>query len=345
MDISNTPITVGVIGLGRMGRRHVEVARSLDMRIVGLADINSNAISETIKQFKLDDAIGYSEPNQMINSLELDALIVATTAPYHYEFVLAGANRGINYILCEKPMASSVQQAQDMIASCSRANVQLAINHQMRFMEQYTRVREIIDTPALGGLASVVVSGSNFGLAMNAGHYFEMFRYMTGRQTTSVNAWFEPKTLANPRGPQFEDASGRVLLRNEIGQTMYIDFSANSGWGLCVNYICRNGQVYVDELSGEMVIKARQEEFRDLPTTRYGMPFTIQRHNIPPADSIAPTRAVWQAMLSNHSFPDGNDGLHSLRCLVACHLSHERQGAAVDLEEVDNNRNRNFSWA
>lgn len=344
--IMNAPsISVGVIGLGRMGRRHVEVAQTLGMKIVGLVDINAEAIAETIEQFGLVDASRFSDPVKMLESVEMDALVVATTAPYHHEAVIAAAECGIKRILCEKPIAVSIEQAHEMIAACSGSDTQLAINHQMRFMAQYTRVRELIDTPALGGLASIVVSASNFGLAMNAGHYFEMFRYMTGCEVASANAWFEPQKLANPRGAQFEDASGRVLLRNINNQAMYIDLSANSGWGICVNYICRNGQISVDELSGEMVVKAREEEYRDLPTTRYGMPVVTERYIISPADSVGPTRAVWEAMLSDQSFPDGNDGLHSLKCLIASHLSHERGGADVPLDAVGGERARVFSWA
>lgn len=345
MIMNAPPISVGVIGLGRMGRRHVEVVQTLGMKVVGLVDINAEAIAETIDQFGLVDASRFSDPVKMLESVEMDALVVATTAPYHHEAVITAAERGIRRILCEKPIAVSIKQAREMIAACSGSDTQLAINHQMRFMAQYTRVRELIDTPKLGGLASIVVSASNFGLAMNAGHYFEMFRYMTGREVASVNAWFEPQKLANPRGAQFEDASGRVLLRNINNQAMYIDLSANSGWGICVNYICRNGQISVDELSGEMVVKAREEEYRELPTTRYGMPVVTERHIIPPADSVGPTRAVWEAMLSEQSFPDGNVGLHSLKCLVASHLSHERGGAAVALDAVGDERERVFSWA
>lgn len=345
MNTNAPPISVGVIGLGRMGRRHVEVVKSLGMNIVALVDINKDAITETIHQFGLANATGFADPNEMFGHLKMEALVVATTAPYHHEAVIAAARHGVKRILCEKPIAVSLDQASEMMSTCALYGAQLAVNHQMRFMAQYTRVREIINTPALGGLASIVVSGSNFGLAMNASHYFEVFRYMTGTEAHSVNAWLEPQKLTNPRGAQFEDASGRVLLRNKTGQSMYIDLSANAGWGLCVNYICRNGQISIDELSGEMVVKAREEEYRHLPTTRYGMPAATVRRMIPPADIIAPTRAVWEAMIGEQSFPDGADGLHSLKCLVASHLSHELGGMEVLLNSIDKARTRIFQWA
>ena len=58
----------------------------------------------------------------------------------------------------------------------------LAVNHQMRFMEQYLTPKAIIEGDAFGGLTSVTVVGGNFGLSMNALHYFEMFRFMTGER-------------------------------------------------------------------------------------------------------------------------------------------------------------------
>ena len=108
-----------------------------------------------------------------------------------------------------------------------------------------------------------------------------------------VQAWFDPGQLANPRGPQFEDRSGRLLAHSEAGPLLYIDFSAAAGWGLQVVYICRYGQIVVDELSGDMRVAARQAEFRDLPTTRYGMPADVRQTTIAPADTVAPTMAVW----------------------------------------------------
>jgi hypothetical protein len=99
-----------------------------------------------------------------------------------------------------------------------------------------------------------------------------------------------------------------------------------------VVYSCRTGQVVVDELRGEMKVAARQADYRDLPTTRYGMPVEVEHRAIAPADVIQPTAAVWAAMLAGRDWPDGAAGLHALRCLVAAHVSHRRGGAMVRLD-------------
>ena len=96
----------------------------------------------------------------------------------------------------------------------------------------------------------------------------------------------------------------------------------------------QHGQIVVDELNGDMRVAARQAEFRDLPTTRYGMPADIQQLTIEPADTIVPTMAVWSALLDAQPCPDGAAGLHALSCLVAAHRSHENGGREQRLADL-----------
>lgn len=334
-----------VIGLGRMGLNHVEAGLSVGMQLVGGADVSPEACAAFCEKYDLPAGAAFTDGAEMLKALSPDALVVATTAPTHAEFVQEAAKAGVKYILCEKPLALSVTQADDMIAACAAAGVRLGVNHQMRFMEQYTAVKELVTSQALGGLSSILVAGSNFGLAMNASHYFEMFRYMTDQPVTDICAWFEDGKLSNPRGAQFDDASGRVLARNGAGVSMFMDFSAHSGWGMQVTYICRNGQIIVDEISGEMKIVARQEEYRPLPTTRYGMPVDTTHRQIAPVDVVSPTAAVWTALLAGDDWPNGADGAHALRCLVAAHASHRKGGAAVALDAPDLPVDECFGWA
>lgn len=339
-------LRVAVIGLGRMGLRHVEAARRLGMDVCGAADVSPAALQAVHNQHYVAAAAAcFTDAFEMLAKVKPEALVIATTAPTHALFVLAAAEVGVRYVLCEKPLATSLAEADAMLAACERAGTRLAVNHQMRYMAQYTQVKALIDTEELGPLASILVAGSNFGLAMNASHYFEMFRYISGKSVSGVQAWLEDGQLANPRGDQFEDRSGRLLARCETGPSMFIDFSAQAGWGLQVVYICRHGQIIVDELNGDMRIAARQAQYRELPTTRYGMPVDIRNEQIEPADTVVPTMAVWNALLAGQGYPDGAAGAHALACLVAAHASNEAGGRAVRLDDATLPRERVFKWA
>lgn len=344
-SISAAGLRVAVIGLGRMGLRHVEAANRIGMNICGAADTSVAALQAVQEQHGVAAAACFTDAYDMLTKVQPDALVIATTAPTHAPFVLAAAELGVRYVLCEKPLATSLAEADAMLAACERAGTRLAVNHQMRYMAQYTNVKALIGSEELGPLSSILVAGSNFGLAMNASHYFEMFRYISGESVRDVQAWFEDAQLANPRGAQFEDRSGRLLARSEGGPSMFIDFSANAGWGLQVIYICRHGQIVVDELNGEMRVAARQAQYRELPTTRYGMPVDIRNESIEPADTVAPTMAVWNELLAGSGYPDGAAGAHALTCLVAAHASHEAGGRAVRLDDSALPRDRVFKWA
>jgi predicted dehydrogenase len=338
-------LRVAVIGLGRMGLRHVETVRRLGMDICGAADLSSEALHSVQDQYGVAESACFIDAYEMLAKVKPEALVIATTAPTHAPFVLAAAEHGVRYVLCEKPFATSLREADAMLKACERVGTHLAVNHQMRYMDQYTKVKAVIGGEALGPLVSILVAGSNFGLAMNASHYFEMFRYISGESVFDVQAWFEDTHLVNPRGANFEDRSGRLLARSEKGPSMFIDFSAQAGWGLQVIYICRHGQIIVDELNGLMRIATRQKQFRELPTSRYGMPVDIRNEMLKPADTVVPTMAVWNALLVGDDYPDGAAGAHALACLVAAHASHEAGNSAMRLDDNNLPRERVFKWA
>lgn len=335
-----------VIGAGRMGRRHIAVAKSLGLEIVGVADVSPESLRVAQQEQDVPSSVCSTDAKALLDEASADVVIIATTAPSHAELTCLAAERGARYILCEKPMAISLAQCDEMIDVCARHGTRLAINHQMRYMEQYTAVKEIVDSEAFGGLASVTVVAGNFGLAMNGSHYFEMFRFVTGERPSEVTAWLADTAVPNPRGPQYEDRSGAVRLTTPRGRRFYMDIGDDQGHGMQVIYAGRNGQVYVDELTGAMRVAVRESQYRELPTTRYGMPATIETRQITPADAIAPTRAVLAALLDgSDDIPSGEDGRLAVECLVAAHVSSECAHAPVSLAQRTLPADRTFPWA
>jgi predicted dehydrogenase len=212
-------------------------------------------------------------------------------------------------------------------------------------MEQYVLPKAMVAGEAFGGLTSVTVVGGNFGLSMNALHYFEMFRFMTGEAPRLVTAWFSDAVVPNPRGAQFQDRAGAVRLETRAGKRFYLDCGADQGHGMQVIYAGPYGHLHVDELAGVLLSTVREEQHRALPTTRYGMPAHRATQTIAPADVIAPSAAVLQALVHGRDYPDGADGRLAVAVLVGAYLSHERGHAAIDLERDQLPLDRVFPWA
>ncbi len=241
-------------------------------------------------------------------------------------------------------MGVSLAECDLMIETCRAHGTKLAINHQMRYMEQYTAVKEITDSAAFGGLGSVTVVAGNFGMSMNGTHYFEMFRYMTGEYPVEVQAWFSEDPLSNPRGPQFSDRAGSLRLTTESGKRFYMEIGPDQGHGMHVTYAGPNGRLDVDELAGKMAWVVREEEYRKLPTTRYGMPNIQSERAIAPADAVTPTRHVLEAVIKGEDWPTGEDGRRAVAVLVAAYQSDENGHVPVRIDDKLN-RSRVFPWA
>jgi predicted dehydrogenase len=328
-----------------MGRRHVQAVRSIGLEVTAICDVSADALQLTEREQAIDADRQYTDFRKLLKRAAPEALIVSTTAPTHAEYTCAAAEAGVKAILCEKPMAVSLAQCDRMRDVCRANGAKLAINHQMRFMEQYIAPKTMIEGDAFGGLRSVTVVGGNFGMSMNALHYFEMFRFMTDEAPRRVTAWFSDAVVPNPRGSEFEDRAGAVRLETPKGRRFYLECSADQGHGMQVIYAGPYGHIYVDELAGTFQSTVREEQYRVLPTTRYGMPADRVTQTIAPADVIAPSAAVLQALVLGEGYPTGEDGRLAVAVLVAAYLSDERGHVPIDLDRDDLPADRVFPWA
>src|SRR5579864_5660825 len=107
-----------VIGVGRMGRRHVAAARNAGFAVAGVFDQSPEALATTLAECNVDETMAFADAGKMLAAVRPDAVVVSTTAPSHCDYVCAAAAAGARHILCEKPMASSLEECDRMIAAC-----------------------------------------------------------------------------------------------------------------------------------------------------------------------------------------------------------------------------------
>lgn len=337
-------VKVALVGAGRMGRRHIHAARKLGYSLVGVVDKSQQSLEETTREHNLQDDVLFATPEDLFGAAVPDCLIIATTADSHCALTCMAAERGVKYILVEKPLAVSLEECDRMIRICNNHGARLSVNHQMRFMEQYSKPKALLDSDVYGGFKSMTVVGGNFGMSMNGTHYLEAFRYMSGEDPVEVTAWFDPGTVANPRGAKFEDRAGSIRVTTASGKRLYIEIGSEQGHGLEVIYAGRNGLISVSELTGNMTATARQPEYRVLPTTRYGMPADIAQQTIAPAEVIDSTALVLNALVCDEDRVTAEQGMKAVEVLVAAYESAENGSRAVRIDShLD--RSRQFPWA
>lgn len=121
-------------------------------------------VPELLDDFKttwageLPNANTYTDYREMLTNENLDILVVATSDNRHTDIVVDGAEAGVKGILCEKPLATSLEDADHMIRVCAERGVPLHVNHNRRWNPLMHQVRDEIRSGLIGRLGSIVVS-------------------------------------------------------------------------------------------------------------------------------------------------------------------------------------------
>lgn len=329
-----------VVGLGRMGMRHIQALDLLEIPIAGVVELSDKRISEVKAEFP--HLKSFSSLREALSVTSANIVVIATTAPAHAELTINAAEFGAKFIFVEKPMATSVSDCKKMIEVCKKHGAKLAVNHQMRYMQQYQVVRELQAEYSLGPLRSMAVHGGNMGMSMNAVHYIEAFRWLFAEEILSAYYFRDEETLPNPRGEKFSDTSGQLVAFSQSGARLLIDIGNDRGHGLVSIYGFRNAMLEVDELEGYARLYSRNKIDFDLPTSRYGCEGFSKLMQVKSVEVIESTASVLSAMLSNESFPDGQNGLEAVRVIAMAELSADK-GSNVMSKEID--ESRSFPWA
>jgi predicted dehydrogenase len=141
------PLRIGLVGLGTMGRSHLEKEQALhEARIVAVADVVPAAVEEMKSRYGVR---GYYSYQEMIDSGEVEAVLIATPHPFHCPIAVRAAERGL-HVLSEKPIAVTVGEADRMLAATRQAGVKLGVMFQTRTEATYARAKEVVDSGALG---------------------------------------------------------------------------------------------------------------------------------------------------------------------------------------------------
>ena len=333
-----------IIGAGRMGRRHIQSALNCKLNISGIVDISDESLSLAKKEFDLNTSLLYKDIDVLINDLIPDCAIISTCADSHKDLTVKLSNSGVKYILVEKPMATSIADCLEMIETCKNNGTALSVNHQMRFLEQYIIPKKLLESERYGGFKSMNIVGGNFGFSMNALHYFEAFKFICDEEPVEVTAWFSEDIVPNPRGAQYEDRAGSIKVVCKSGKRLYMDIGSDQGNGVCVTYYGRNGYVFIDELTGDMRTYVRENEHKNLPTTRYGMPSLLENRKIKPVEVIDSSAQVLLALINGENTITGEDGLLTVKILAAAYESAENNNAKINIDKFEINK-RNFPWA
>jgi predicted dehydrogenase len=135
-------IRLAIIGTGHLGRIHTRLARSLKgAQLVGIVEPVDAAREAVAKEF---GTTGYAKYGDIL--AQIDAAIVAAPTCFHHQISMDLIRAG-KHVLVEKPITTTVTEAEELIAAAEAAGVVLAVGHVERFNPAYANARPHIRSP------------------------------------------------------------------------------------------------------------------------------------------------------------------------------------------------------
>lgn len=140
---------VGIIASGRIAREHARGWQQCEhTQLVAIADSHPKALAQFGHDFGVNRR--YLDYREMMEQENLDIVSVCSWDPQHAEMTIAASTYGPKAILCEKPMAVSLGEADAMMIACQRNGVKLAIGHQRRFYSAWQEAKRLVQSGAIG---------------------------------------------------------------------------------------------------------------------------------------------------------------------------------------------------
>lgn len=251
-------VNVGIIGTGVMGAGHAKFIKQHvpDATVVGLSDVDPKKINQLSEELGTV-LFSTSSPEELMNDPRVEAVIIASPDPLHVEHLRLAIASG-KQILCEKPIATTIEDAQ-MITNEIRSyesqvgKKMINFGFMRRFDPCYQEVRRLIATGDFGAptffrtvTRNVSSTGAtSTGLFTNiAIHDFDIYRWLFTDEWESIKSFYPKRSSLSPEG--LKDPL-IIIGRLKSGITMVGDIVAfnNYGFDCRVEVICEKGTIQI----------------------------------------------------------------------------------------------------
>lgn len=187
-------VSVGIIGYGYWGPNLVRnFYATKDCCVRAVADARPERLQQLAKVFP--GIAGVTEAEDLIYAPDLDAIVIATPVSTHFSLARKALNEG-KHVLLEKPMASSVAEAEVLINLAEQKKVLLMVDHTFLYTGAVQKMRQLVDNNELGNIKYLDSTRINLGLFQPdinvlwdlAPHDISILNYIVNERPYSVNA-------------------------------------------------------------------------------------------------------------------------------------------------------------
>ncbi len=335
-------LRVGVVGAGSMGMNHLRVLKDFDegqVQLVGVAESSEATLQQAMKRFHVE---GYTDYRQMVEQTHPDLVAVVVPTQSHFPVAEYLLNQGIN-VLIEKPMASTIEEANTLLDIANRQKVKIAVGHVERFNPAVVEVKRRLVANELGRIFHLHARRlgpfppriRDVGVILDlATHDVDVMRYLAGADVKYVYAETQQHVHTSHEDLllgilRFANGAIGALDVNWLTPTKIREISITGEKGMfVVNYLTQDVYFYENDYT--------VTTWKDLSRLTGVSEGTMTRLKIHKAEPLRleyedVLGAIRKDMLPTVTGEDGLAVLRIVHCLGASAYGHQTEGQ-VELE-------------
>jgi UDP-N-acetylglucosamine 3-dehydrogenase len=218
-----TKLGVAVIGTGQWGKNHARVYKELpSTELVAVCDVNMERAKAMADQY---GAKAYSDSTEMLKDKAIKAVNVCTWSTILAQEAMKALNAG-KHVLVEKPMATTPEQAEQLVKTAQENGLHLTVGFLMRFIPGLQQIRQSVENKKIGELVCATAKRvsqwperiGDVGVVKDTAiHDIDVMNFIFNQQPTSVYA-----NMGSMRIKKFEDYA-QIMLTYEGGRTAFIE--------------------------------------------------------------------------------------------------------------------------
>jgi UDP-N-acetylglucosamine 3-dehydrogenase len=312
---------VGVIGCGAFGQHHVRNLCALeDVEVVGVADVDTERLSAMKEAFRVNT---FSDYEQLLN-LNPEAVTIAVPTKIHKKVAMDALQKGI-HVLVEKPIASTLEEGEQMIKTARKEGVSLMVGHVTRFEPTIIHLRNMIQQGDLGEVVTISTKRvgpyhpriRDVGIIIDLGvHDIDIISYLYGEQAHKIMA-AAGRTIHPVH--EFEDHASILLI-----------FDSNRSGLIDTNWLSPHKVRQLTAVGTRSIVDI---DYLENALTNYDSQW-VRKAKLEPQE---PLRTELKAFLASieESKPvpiSGEEGLYNLQVALAAIESYKK-GHEVSLRE------------
>jgi len=159
--VDNSLVRVGIIGCGYWGPNLARTLAGMEgVQLARICDIRPGRLDFIAKFYP--EVVGSCDPMAAISDASIDAIVIATPPKTHHKLTMAALRAG-KHVMVEKPLATSLEEGQQMVQLAAQLGRVLAVGHVFLYAPAVTRIRSLLDEGKLGELYYITAVRTNVG--------------------------------------------------------------------------------------------------------------------------------------------------------------------------------------